>query len=156
MAWLVGAPARAQESAAPPALSVQTGWWSIELQWRGRSGLFAGLGVPWVLYLYQDKWSVPYGGRLGYQHALTPNLGLRLSAHLAGAYGAAECCDGAGGPHFMSFRLLELGLRYEYPGGFVVGLDVPLYAASDRAGVEYLPPQSAALTQLYLGWSWRL
>jgi hypothetical protein len=155
--------ARAAEESAS-AVSLQGGWWSVEGEWKARSGIYAAVGVPWMGALLSSGggWTVPLGARVGYQYEASPAWKLRGSARVAGTYGADSSC---GCQHRVTrtFGFLEFGIRYEAPSGFVAGLDLPLLAfdqAHDLArgrteGIEVFPPPlSLAFSQMYLGYSW--
>jgi hypothetical protein len=142
-----------------PAVSVHAGWWSVEAEWRTKSGAYAAAGVPWAaaaLYLMNGaSWVVPLGARAGYDLALSPRWSLRASAHAASAYGdeRGKCGCADAEPTFRLFLFAEAGVRYQSPGGLVFGVDLPLYGL--RPGHDQFPPPvSLAFTQLYLGYSW--
>jgi hypothetical protein len=151
--------ARAGEDEPAAAVAVQAGWWSLDGEWRGRSGVFAGAGVPWVAAAITTnaQWMVPYAARAGYQHDLSPRWKLRGAAHLAGTYGRENPCGDCGHIVTRTFAFLELGLRYEARSGFVAGLDLPLFGVGKTGRADiYPPPLSFAFAQGYLGYSWRL
>lgn len=160
-------PAWANDQNRYSAISFQGGWWNAEAEWKSHVGVYATVGVPWVGWLLRPgstKWMIPYGARIGYQYDAFPYWKLRGAAHVAGTYGRENPCGGCGEIVTRSFMLIELGLRYEYPTGFVVGLDAPLFAFDDvhelvrgsASGVEVFPmPLSLLFTQVYVGYSWR-
>jgi hypothetical protein len=155
--------AQAREVTAS-AMSVQGGWWSVEGEWRGASGIYGAVGLPWMGFLLESGsgWVVPFGARLGYQYEASPAWKLRGAVRVAGTHGEGSKC-GCQHRSTRTFGFFELGLRYEGPSGFVAGLDAPLVAvdqAHDLArgrteGVEVFPlPLSLAFSQLYIGYSW--
>jgi hypothetical protein len=154
---------------AVSSLAVQGGWWNFEVELKTRQGLYVALGAPIPVAAFNDwathaNWTVPFGVRIGYQHETWPRLKLRGALHVAGTYSSESICDCSDERQTRSFLLLEAGLRYEGPSGFVAGIDVPLVAFDDAhelvrgrtSGVEtFPPPLSFAFSQLYVGYAWR-
>jgi hypothetical protein len=94
------------------------------------------------------------GGRLGYDLALTPTWSVRASAHMAVSVSNEESCGCESNIETRVFGFAELGVRYQFPGGVVLGADVPV------AGLRFPhhgfpPPASLAFSQAYVGYSWR-
>ena len=144
------------------AFAVQGGWWSVEAEWRSRSGIYVAAGVPWgivpVSLMSGATWIVPLGARVGYQHALSERWSLRGSLHAAVVFDDETSRCGCGSDEKMltrSFAFAELGARYESPGGFVAGVDLPLFAVH-LAHELFPPPVSLAFGQAYVGFSWGL
>lgn len=98
---------------------------------------------------------VPYAGRVGYQHETGTALKLRAALHLAGTYGRENPCGDCGQLVLRAFAFAEVGLRYEAAGGFVAGLDVPVFGVAKAGRAVFPPPVSFAFAQAYLGYSWR-
>ena len=142
-----------------PALALHAGWWSVEAEWRTRSGLYAAAGVPWAaaaLYLLNGaSWVVPLGARAGYDLALSPRWSVRGSVHGASAYGneRGKCGCDDGDPVFRVFVFAEAGVQYRAAGGLVLGAYVPLYGFN-LGHRQFPPPASLAFSQVYLGYSW--
>jgi hypothetical protein len=159
-----GPAAGAANEAAESSLSVQAGWWSLESEWKGRRGLYAAVGIPWVLVPTAEGSGLPlpFAARVGYQLDSDAPWKVRVALHVAGLSQAASCACGERESH--SFAFAELGLRYEGPSGLVAGLDLPL-AAVYRARTpgeglgqrpQFFPaPISFVFAQLYLGHAWR-
>lgn len=162
----VALPARADQAAPAPivpiaqAFSLQGGWWSVEVEVKSRWGVYFALGVPWVAapltLLSGATWVVPVESRVGYDLALTPRWSLRGAVHgaLSVSNENAKCGCQNPGVETRVFGFAELGVRHEFPGGFVFGVDVPVFAINfPRKG--FPPPASLAFSQAYVGYSWR-
>jgi hypothetical protein len=136
-------------------------------------GVFGGVGMPWPVYLpvmaYSGREGVVSSDlRLGYNHALTEQLSLRGLVLSAWVYEWGDpCSDGCTSHEHKFFNFLSLGLRYQFPCGVLAGVQVPLVAAEFSYGREpddtgwhhpewFPPPVSAAFTQAYVGYSWKL
>jgi hypothetical protein len=144
------------------AISLQGGWWSLEAEWRARSGLYAAVGVPWVALpiamLNGATWVAPLGARVGYQYSLSARWSLRGSAHAAFVLddedSNAKCgCASDGALTQRTFVFAEAGIRYQAPSGFVAGADLPVYGLR-LSNHPFPPPESLAFAQAYIGYSW--
>jgi hypothetical protein len=154
---------------ATNSFALQGGWWNWEVELKSRLGLYAALGAPVPVAVFNNaatnaNWTVPFGLRIGYQHDMWPRLKLRGAVHVAGTYSSEDICGSCDQRQTRSLVFVEAGVRYEGPSGFVAGIDVPLIAFDDAhelvrghtEGVEVFPPPlSFAFTQLYLGYAWR-
>ena len=79
---------------------------------------------------------VPVGARVGYQHPLSARWSLRGSAHGVAVFDdeTSKCGCGDGKTTLTrTFAFAELGARYESPGGFVAGVDLPCSPCAFRA-----------------------
>lgn len=141
------------------AFAVQGGWWNIEAEWRSRPGIYVAAGVPWgivpVSLMSGATWIVPLGARVGYQHPLSQRWSLRGNLHGAVVFDDETSKCGCESPAVLtrSFAFAELGARYESPGGFVAGVDLPLFAVHFPRKL-FPPPMSLAFGQAYVGFSW--
>jgi hypothetical protein len=148
-------------SADASVFSLQGGWWSIEAEWRSRHGVFAAAGTPWGIVplslMNGATWIVPLGARVGYQHNLSARWSLRGSAHAALVIDneTSKCGCASDETMMRTFAFAELGARYQSPGGFLAGLDVPLFGLRFPRKV-FAPPASLAFGQIYVGYSWGL
>jgi hypothetical protein len=153
----VAARAMASDEKPQSALTIQCGWWSVEAEWKAKSGVFAAVGVPWVAVALTPsaKWLIPYGARIGYQRGVSRVFRVRGAAHVAGTYGRENPCGDCGEIVSRTFGFVEIGGRYEAPSGFVAGVDVPIFALGKNVRDIYPPPLSFAFSQVYVGFSWR-
>jgi hypothetical protein len=158
-AHLAAAAPSAAAITEPPqsALTLQGGWWSVEAEWRTRTGMFGAIGVPWVAIPLTShaRWLIPYAARIGYQHDVSRTFKLRGAIHVAGTYGRENPCGDCGEIVSRIFAFAEVGGRYEAPSGFVAGVDLPIFGLGSSGGDLYPPPISLAFSQAYVGWSWR-
>ncbi|HEX2656855.1 MAG TPA: hypothetical protein VHU40_01230 [Polyangia bacterium] len=151
----------AQPAPRASAVAVQGGWWSVEAEWRSRAGVYVAAGVPWgivpVSLMSGATWIVPLGARVGYQHPLSQRWSLRGSLHGAVVFDDETSKCGCESPAMLtrSFGFAELGARYQSPGGFVAGVDLPLFGIHFPRK-PFPPPVSLAFGQAYVGFSWGL
>lgn len=142
------------------AVAVQAGWWSIEGEVRSSIGLFADVGVPWVGFVLGattsgTEWVVPLEAKVGFEHPVARQVGLR--AGVRGALNLSSedpCGTGCTQTERRAYLLAEIGVRWEHPSGFVVGLDVPLYVTEPDFSEDWPPPAALAFSQGYVGWRW--
>lgn len=149
----------APSASRPAALSLQGGWWTLEAEWRTRVGLYAAVGVPWPLVplsvMNGATWVAPLSARVGYDLALSPRWSLRASglAATSAANETGKCGCTHGQVEWRTFLFAGVGVRYQSPGGLVLGAELPLIGGSALHQV-FPPPMSLAFSQLYVGHSW--
>lgn len=149
----------APATSRPAALSLQGGWWTVEAEWRTRVGLYAAVGVPWPLVplsvMNGATWVAPLSARVGYDFAISPRWSLRASGLAASSVAneTGKCGCNHGQVEWRTFLFAGLGVRYQSPGGLVVGAEIPLVGGSALHQV-FPPPMSLAFSQLYLGHTW--
>ncbi len=160
-AWIASAAALDQ----PARLSFHLGYWSADVEWQNRSGVFVAAGQPWLLATiadYDDQ-KYPYFPpafhlHVGYDWLVGGRWHLRGSARLLALSvdndSICPQCDLGWG--FMA--LVEAGIRCQYPSGFVYGIQLPLDLVAPVQLAFYpnahvLAPLSLLFFQVYVGWS---
>jgi hypothetical protein len=170
---LISSPTWSAEPEARSGLSVHGGWWDVGAEFQTAWGVFGGVGVPWIAYTPLLTYSGHEGTvaadvRLGY--TTPPSEGLSLQALVLSAWiyqWGDPCSDGCTVHEHKIFNFLSVGLRYQFPCGFLAGAEMPLVALklayskeADETGWHhpdwFPPPISAAFTQAYVGYGWTL
>jgi len=170
---LISSPAWAAEPGPGSSLSVHGGWWDVGGELQTPWGVFAGVGVPWVAYTPLLTYSGHEGTvtadlRLGYATPPSEGLSLRALFMSAWIYQWGDPCDDDCTVHeHKFFNFLSVGLRYQFPCGFLAGVEVPVMAGkfaysreTEESGWHrpdwFPPPFSAGFTQAYVGYGWQL
>ena len=170
--FVAGSPAAAEPGGRSHKLSVQAGSWNVEADYVSDIGLQADLGLAWAMFVgwYRDfdegGWIVPLEAKLGWEFSLRRldrlklRVGFRGILAIARGEGACEFCRAT---HVDFLGLAEIGLRTEFGPGFVVGLEVPVFAfyaarsyeeGGEISGRDVLMP--LIFTHIYFGYRWRL
>jgi hypothetical protein len=155
-------PARAE---GEHALGIQAGWWSVEAEYRAPFGLFIDVGVPWFALVLDGTmdgtdWFAAVGAKLGYQLSLSESWSLRFGVRDAESiWHGCPCVDDNAVTNVKTLVSFEAGARFEAPCGFVVGVDLSLYALmiGDSGNIDhYWPGYSVLFSQAYVGFRWLL
>jgi hypothetical protein len=149
-------------------LSLQGGWWNVEADYVAPFGGFVSAGVPWAAWLTDSltggtAWNAALEAKVGYQGKVLRDLHLRGGFRMALAvWQGTQCLDSCPETETRFFGFAEVGLRYQHPGGFVVGVDIPVWGikhsddSDSRAAVRSMPTWVAVLfSQVYVGYRWR-
>lgn len=150
------------EALAQSGLAIQGGWWSAELEYLTSTGLFLDLGVPWMAFVLDSTtsgidWTAAGEAKVGFQHSLDKAWKVRYGVrHAVVASHGCPCSDGHETTEIKPFLFFELGLRYLFPSGFLLGLDIPVLGfkrlySNPKPGY---PPVVFAFAQGYIGYTW--
>ena len=168
---LVTSPTWAAEPDAGSGFSVHGGWWDVGAEYQSPWGAFGGVGVPWPVYLTSSSGQhgiVSADARLGYSYSLTEHVSLRALLLSGWFYRWGDpCSEGCTTHEHWFFNFLSAGVRYHFPCGVLMGIEVPLVGVETHHSTErgdagwrspdwYPPPISAAFTQAYVGYGWKL
>jgi hypothetical protein len=161
---LVAVPAPGAAEASRTTLSLQAGWWSVEMDVATKPGVYAAVGVPWMGAVLDGttggmRWRGAFETGVGYQRRIGESWWARAGVRLAASFAYGDPCGGCDyRTETHSFGFLELGIRYEHRAGFVAGLILPLWVIGDLLDgrLEHFPTGiSLAFTQGYAGYAWR-
>jgi len=155
----------AARAADSHALGVQAGWWVAEIEYRTPFGVFVDVGVPYnTIALDQVERPRPIQAKLGYQLGLYKHLKLRAGFRMAwfgeGEHLFADVSCPPDNPDCGKLEVnlfsIELGLRLEFPCGFIGGVDIPVLTGYhfDSKDPYYLPVQ-VMFSQVYIGYEFR-
>ena len=180
---LVSFAALAEPNERKHELGIQGGWWNAEVDYVTNFGLQINLGWPWGAYVqrgspisnayYEQGWFVPLEAKLGYQFDFPRNDVVTLRVGFRGAMTWSQTDYFGGGWDHMKedcesiefdfLGTLEVGLRFRFKFGLVLGLEIPIFAFlvleqddCDPMCVHDGPRFPFAYSQIYLGWSWKL
>lgn len=143
----------------PTTLGFQAGWWSAEAELRTGVGPFFSAGFPWFLfYLDQDtggfESTIPFDGKAGWEFGLSESWSFRTGVRVAGSVWTGDpCSTDCSETETKILGLLEGGLRYQHPAGFVAGLDVPLLVTPESGRSPFSGP---VFSRAWLGWAFGL